>query len=57
MLLYFLAGAVTGTVFCNHIQGRAIWITAIPLLCLFCLMVHDDKMNGKEHLEQKPLGH
>ncbi len=57
MLLCFLIGAVIGTAFCNHIQGRAIWITAIPLICLFGLMVHDDKVNGKEHLEQKPLGH
>lgn len=57
MLLCFLLGAVIGTAFCNRIQGRAIWITAIPLICLFCLMVHDDKVNGKEHLDQKPLGH
>ena len=57
MLLCFLLGAVAGTVFCHLIKGRAIWITAIPLLCLFYLMIHDDKANGKDHLEQKPLGH
>lgn len=57
MLLCFLLGAVIGTVFCDLIKGRAIWITAIPLICLFYLMVHDDKANGKEHLEKKPLGH
>ena len=57
MLLCFLIGAVIGTAFCNRIQGRAIWITAIPLICLFGLMVHDDKVNGKEHLNQKPSGH
>ncbi len=57
MLLYFLLGAVIGTVFCNMIKGRAMWITAAPLLLLFCLMMRDDKKNGKEHLEQKPLGH
>ena len=57
MLLFFLLGAVTGTVFCNLINGRAIWLTAIPLIILFYLMIQDDKMNGKDHLEQKPLGH
>ena len=56
MLLFFLLGAVIGTVFCNLIKGRAIWITLIPLVFLFCLMLRDDK-NGRDHLEQKPLGH
>ncbi len=57
MLLCFLCGAVTGTVFCNLIIGKAIWITTLPLLFLFCRMICDDKAQGKEHLEQKPLGH
>lgn len=57
MLLYFLLGAIIGTVFCNLIKGRAIWITFLPLICLFYLMIRDDKSNGKGHLEQKPLGH
>ena len=57
MLLYFILGAVIGTVFCNLIKGRAIWITAVPLIVLFCLMIVDDKENGQKHLEQKPLGH
>ena len=57
MLLSFLLGAVIGTIFCNLIKGRAIWITAIPLIVLFFLMIHDDKVNGKDNLEQKPLGH
>ncbi len=57
MLLFFLLGAVIGTMCCHLFGGRAIWITAIPLAGLFILMLHDDKSNGKEHLEQKPLGH
>lgn len=56
MLLFFLLGSVIGTVFCNLICGRAIWITAIPLIGLFCLMIRDD-VNGIDNLEQKPLGH
>ncbi len=57
MLLFFLFGAVIGTVFCNLIKGRAVWITAVPLIYLFYLMICDDRANGTEHLEQKPLGH
>ena len=56
MLLFFLLGAVIGTVFCNLVKGRAIWITLIPLVFLFSLMLRDDK-KGRDHLEQKPLGH
>lgn len=50
-------GAVLGTVFCNLIKGHVIWITVIPMAFLFYLMIHEDKSNGKEYLEQKPLGH
>ncbi len=57
MLSFFLLGAVVGTVFCHLLGGRAIWLTAIPLLGLFFLMFHEDKANGIERLEQKPLGH
>lgn len=57
MLLFFFSGAVIGTVFCNHIKGHAIWITAVPLTGLFGLMIYDDRSNGKDHLAQKPLGH
>ena len=57
MLTFFFTGAVIGTIFCHLLKGRAIWLTAIPLILLFCLMICDDRMNGLEHLEQKPLGH
>ncbi len=57
MLLCFLTGAVLGTVFCHRMEGRAIWITAIPLVVLFVMMVYDDKANGSERLKQKPMGH
>lgn len=57
MLLCFFSGAVIGTISCNLIFGRAIWITGLPLAFLFCLMICDDKSKGKEYLEQKPLGH
>lgn len=57
MLLCFLTGAVVGTVFCRYMEGRAIWITAIPLSVLFVMMICDDKANGSEGLKKKPLGH
>ena len=57
MLLFFLLGAVIGTIFCNLISGRAIWITSIPLICLFYMMIREDKASGKADLEHKPLGH
>ncbi len=57
MILSFVSGAAIGTVFCNRIQGRAIWLTAIPLGYLFLRMIRDDKRSGEEQLEQKPSGH
>ncbi len=57
MLLCFLTGAVAGTAFCRVMEGRAIWITAIPLAVLFVMMLYDDKANGSEGLKKKPLGH
>ena len=57
MFLFFLIGSTVGTMFCHLMQGRAIWMSALPLLLLFVLMVREDKSLGKEHLEQKPLGH
>ncbi len=57
MLSFFLLGAVIGTVFCNLFGGHAIWITAAPLIILFFMMLYDDKANGPEQLEQKPMGH
>lgn len=57
MLLFFLLGAVVGTVFCNMINGYAILLTAVPLIVLFCMMVYYDISHDKAELEQKPLGH
>lgn len=57
MLSCFLLGAIIGTICCRLIQGRAIWVTALPLTYLFGLMIHEDKVRGKEYLEQKPSGH
>ena len=57
MFLYFFLGAVSGAVSCHLLGGQAIWLTAIPLIYLFGLMIRDDKVNGEEYLEQKPSGH
>lgn len=57
MLVFFLSGAVIGTLFCRRIGGRAIWLSALPLIALFLLFAQDDIRNGQERLEQKPHGH
>ncbi len=57
MVFSFLLGASIETLCCNLIQGRAIWITAIPLAYLFYRLIQDDKACSEERLEQKPSGH
>ena len=56
MLFFFILGAVTGTVFCHLLVGRAIWLTMIPLGIIFLTLLHADRTTEKE-LEQKPAGH
>lgn len=57
MLVFFLAGAIIGTVFCNMFLGKALWITLIPLGVVFVTLVHADLTTEKEMLEEKPAGH
>lgn len=57
MLLFFLSGAVIGTVFCNLILGKAIWLTALPLAYLLCKLIRADLLADRDTLERKPLGH
>ena len=57
MLLFFVLGAVVGTVFCNLFLGKAILITLIPLGVIFCLLLHADLTTEKDMTEKKPAGH
>ena len=57
MLIFFVLGAVVGTVFCNLLVGKAIWVTLIPLAVVFGAMLHADLTTEKNMVEKKPAGH
>ena len=57
MLLFFLAGAALGTVFCHLFSGRAIWVTLLPFGVVFIALLHADRTSERELLAQKPAGH
>lgn len=57
MLVYFVLGAVVGTVFCHLLSGRAIWISLIPLGVVFSALLHADLTTERDLVERKPAGH
>jgi len=57
MLMFFLIGAVIGTVLCNRYLGKAIWATLIPLGIIFCTLLHADLVTEKNMKQKKPAGH
>lgn len=57
MLVFFLFGAVVGTVLCNLFLGKAIWATLIPLGLILCTLLHADFTVEKDMMEKKPAGH
>lgn len=57
MLLFFSTGAVTGTVFCHLLSGKAIWVTMLPLGIIFVTLLHADVTTEKDLVEKKPAGH
>ncbi len=57
MLLFFVAGAVVGTLFCKLILGRAIWITLAPLAVVFGALLYADLATEKDMKDKKPSGH
>ena len=57
MLLFFLVGAVVGTILCNLCAGRAIWATFVPLGVIFCALLHADFVEEKNMMGKKPAGH
>ena len=57
MLLFFVLGAVTGTVLCNLFLGKALWFTMIPMGVIFCVLLYADLTIEKDMTERKPSGH
>lgn len=57
MLIYFLIGAVVGTVLCNIFLGKAIWVTLIPLGVILCSFLYADFISERDMMEKKPAGH
>lgn len=57
MLIYFLLGAVVGTIFCELLVGKAIWITLIPLGIILAAFLRADLSAEKNMMERKPSGH
>ena len=53
MLVYFVLGAVVGTVFCHLLSGRAIWISLIPLGVVFAALLHADLTTERDLVERK----
>lgn len=57
MLIFFLSGAVIGTVLCHLFLGKALWATLVPLGFIFCVLLYADLTIEKDLVEQKPSGH
>ncbi len=57
MLLFFLGGAVVGTVACGLFGGRAIWTALLPLGVIFCAFLRADLVTEKDMKQRKPAGH
>ena len=57
MLLFFVSGAVVGTILCHIFIGKAIWATLIPFGVIFVKLIHADLVTEKDLFEKKPSGH
>lgn len=57
MLIFFLIGAVVGTILCNLFIGKAIWVTLIPLGIILVTFLYADLITEKDMMEKKPSGH
>lgn len=57
MLVYFVGGAVIGTVCCRLFLGKALWVLLLPLGILFGVLLHADLTTEKDLVETKPSGH
>ena len=57
MFLYFVAGSVIGTIFCNRMHGRAIWMNLIPLTIIFVIFLRADLKLERDMADINPSGH
>lgn len=57
MLVFFVLGAVTGTICCNLFIGKAIWVLLIPFGIVFGALLYADLKTEKDMVEKKPAGH
>ncbi len=57
MLIYFLIGAVVGTVLGNLYLGKAIWATLLPLGVILLALLYADFVTEKDLKEMIPGGH
>ncbi len=57
MLIFFLLGAVIGTVLCNLFLGKAIWVTLLPLGVILGTFLYADLVTEKNMKQKKPAGH
>lgn len=57
MLIYFIAGSAVGTILCNLLVGKAIWVTLIPFGVILYTLLRADLIVEKDMLEKKPAGH
>ena len=57
MLLFFAGGSAVGTVFCNLIAEKAIWITVVPFGIVFGVFLYADLKTEKDMIYRKPSGH
>lgn len=57
MLFFFLSGVTIGTVFCNLLSGKGIWVLLLPFGVVFSVLLHADLTTEKELIEKKPSGH
>ena len=57
MLVFFVIGTIVGTVCCNYLNGKAIWVTLIPLGIIFGILLYADLVKEKNLVQEKPAGH
>ena len=57
MLLTFVMGAMSSTILCQYLLGKAIWFTLIPLGILFVKLLKADLIKEKNLFQITPKGH
>ncbi len=57
MLVMFVLGGVVSAFLAFHVQGKAIWITILPLGIVLIDLIHADLTKEKGFLSMKPAGH